>query len=232
MLAVIIVFSIWYVAGNIATVIRYRRTRADIEVGSQITEYRSYRRRKTSAMMMLLIMLVVVLGSFFADYTIMDPAESLEYENEHLVRYAEFDPESWAIIEPMILSNTDEDVWVDCFTAENSSTIKRKEIRERVDVYYESEVKSGTSFTYDMFYNELRSEKLAVDYIDDALKYECAVTHEEAAIEVAGVDYAAFAEDDGVQHLYLRKGDRVVEVYYIGDVDIRSKVELFAGKLR
>ena len=56
------------------------------------------------------------------------------------------------------------------------------------------------------------------------------------AIDVPNVDYAGFydgrkSSDNNVQELFLRKGCRVVMVYYEGDVEVLDKLSLFTDQL-
>ena len=57
------------------------------------------------------------------------------------------------------------------------------------------------------------------------------------AIYVPNADYAGFYDgrktnDNNVQELFLRKGCRVVMVYYEGDVEVLDKLSLFTDQLQ
>jgi len=186
-------------------------------------------------------------------------ADPVNYDGTELVLYRNFDPESWERVKETIeAGNTDadgNDIY-DYRILKDNSLVMKREVAEVLTPEHTTDGNEGV--TYEETLYEARSEDKMTGYLTDELAFlynwpedtdgDGQKIMKEIEFDCEGVDYAGYyvqtrshesvyADDDETdedieyQNLYLRKGVKMIHVMYSGDIDLRSRTDLYLAKL-
>ena len=182
-----------------------------------------------------------------------DFTEALKYKGNEIVRFSEFDPDTWKMVEKQIENYDDENSKTDIIFEidQDKSFMIPRMVTEELEVSTPPKNENDDS-VINLYYNvhlyKAKSSKIAAEF----MKYNSKNVLEESDIKVSnksldkfrfdyeGLDYAAYIVDEKKasdstakrdQLLFLRKGNKYVYVSYYGPIDLKSKVGLFAAKM-
>ena len=180
-----------------------------------------------------------------------DFTEALKYKGNEIVRFSEFDPDTWRTLYKKIEYYHDGKGDMITFDVNQDKTLMMpRMVSEELEV--DRDIKNDEDTVTDLYYRvnlyKAKSSKIATEFI----KYNSKNALEESDIKVSnksidkfrfdyeGLDYAAYIVDEKKandttakrdQLLFLRKGSTYVSVSYYGPIDLKSKVGMFAAKM-
>ena len=180
-----------------------------------------------------------------------DFTEALKYKGNEIVRFSEFDPDTWRTVYKKIEYYNDGKGDMITFDVNQDKTLLMpRMVSEELEV--DRDTKNDEDTVMDLYYSvnlyKARSSKVASEF----MKYNSKNALEESDIKVSNksldkyrfdykdLDYAAYIVDEKKandttakrdQLLFLRKGSTYVYVSYYGLIDLKSKVGLFAEKM-
>lgn len=180
-----------------------------------------------------------------------DFTQALKYKGNEIVRFSDFDPDTWRTVYKKIEYYHDGKGDMITFEVNQDKTILMpRMVSEELEV--EKDTKNDEDTVRDLYYNvnlyKAKSSKIAMEF----MKYNSKNALEESGIKVSnksldkfrfdyeGLDYAAYIVDEKKandttakrdQLLFLRKGNKYVSVSYYGPIDLKSKVGMFAEKM-
>ena len=182
-----------------------------------------------------------------------DFTEALKYKGNEIVRFSEFDPDTWKTVKKQIENYDEGNNKTDIIFEidQDKSFMIPRMVTEELEVSTPPKNENDDS-VINLYYNvhlyKAKSSKIAAEF----MKYNYKNALEEASIKVSnksldkfrfdyeGLDYAAYIVDEKKandstakrdQLLFLRKGNKYVYVSYYGPIDLKSKVSLFAAKM-
>ena len=243
-LAALVILAVYHGIG----LYRSRRRmlgKADVQIGY------NYNGRLTISGIVFVLLVFAVIG-LFSNNTKIQEKDLYSYSEPHPVLFKDFDSEGWEFasnhLEP-IPADADNGVCYEHDIYKASNLTLAKGYKELVAAYMSVSTEDEQDENYPYYCSltfDFRSEKAA----ESALLREVGRTVERPgdvdeakkqadilAIDVPNVDYAGFYDgrktnDNNVQELFLRKGCRVVMVYYEGDVEVLDKLSLFTDQLQ
>lgn len=180
-----------------------------------------------------------------------DFTEALKYKGNEIVRFSEFDPDTWRTLYKKIEYYHDGKGDMITFDVNQDKTLMMpRMVSEELEV--DRDIKNDEDTVTDLYYRvnlyKAKSSKIATEF----MKYNSKNALEESDIKVSNksidkfrfdykdLDYAAYIVDEKKandttakrdQLLLLRKGNKYVSVSYYGPIDLKSKVGLFAEKM-
>lgn len=180
-----------------------------------------------------------------------DFTEALKYKGNEIVRFSEFDPDTWGTLYKKIEYYHDGKGDMITFDVNQDKTLMMpRMVSEELEV--DRDIKNDEDTVTDLYYRvnlyKAKSSKIATEF----MKYNSKNALEESDIKVSNksidkfrfdykdLDYAAYIVDEKKandttakrdQLLLLRKGNKYVSVSYYGPIDLKSKVGLFAEKM-
>lgn len=180
-----------------------------------------------------------------------DFTQALKYKGNEIVRFSEFDPDTWKTVYKKIEYYNDSKGDMITFDVNQDKTLMMpRMVSEELEV--DRDIKNDEDTVTDLYYRvnlyKARSSKIATEF----MKYNSKNALEESDIKVSnksidkfrfdyeGLDYAAYIVDEKKandttakrdQLLFLRKGNKYVSVSYYGPIDLKSKVGMFAAKM-
>ena len=207
----------------------------------------------------IITLIVLVLWSIIDIPRTMDSSSSgdftqaLKYKGNEIVRFSEFDPDTWNTVEKQIENYDEGNNKTDIIFEidQDKSFMIPRMVSEELEVSTPAKNEDDDS-VINLYYNvhlyKAKSSKIAAEF----MKYNYKNALEESDIKVSnksldkyrfdykGLDYAAYIVDEKKandttakrdQLLLLRKGNKYVSVSYYGPIDLKSKVGLFAAKM-
>ena len=180
-----------------------------------------------------------------------DFTEALKYKGNEIVRFSEFDPDTWRTLYKKIEYYHDGKGDMITFDVNQDKTLMMpRMVSEELEV--DRDIKNDEDTVTDLYYRvnlyKAKSSKIATEF----MKYNSKNALEKSDIKVSNksidkfrfdykdLDYAAYIVDEKKandttakrdQLLFLRKGNKYVSVSYYGPIDLKSKVGLFAAKM-
>ena len=180
-----------------------------------------------------------------------DFTQALKYKGNEIVRFSEFDPDTWRTVYKKIEYYHDgKDDMITFEVNKDKTLLMPRMVSEMLEVDRDTKNDEDTVMT--LYYNvnlyKAKSSKVASEF----MKYNSKNALEESDIKVSNksldkyrfdykdLDYAAYIVDEKKandttakrdQILFLRKGNKYVCVSYYGPIDLKSKVGLFAAKM-
>ena len=180
-----------------------------------------------------------------------DFTQALKYKGNEIVRFSEFDPDTWKTVYKKIEYYHDGKGDMITFDVNQDKTLMMpRMVSEELEV--DRDTKNDEDTVTDLYYRvnlyKAKSSKIATEF----MKYNSKNALEESDIKVSNksldkyrfdykdLDYAAYIADEKKandttakrdQLLFLRKGSTYVYVSYYGPIDLKSKVGLFAEKM-
>ena len=180
-----------------------------------------------------------------------DFTQALKYKGNEIVRFSEFDPDTWKTVYKKIEYYNDSKGDMITFDVNQDKTLMMpRMVSEELEV--DRDIKNDEDTVTDLYYRvnlyKAKSSKIATEF----MKYNSKNALEESDIKVSnksidkfrfdyeGLDYAAYIVDEKKandttakrdQLLFLRKGNKYVSVSYYGPIDLKSKVGVFAAKM-
>ena len=182
-----------------------------------------------------------------------DFTQALKYKGNEIVRFSEFDPDTWNTVEKQIENYDEGNNKTDIIFEidQDKSFMIPRMVTEELEVSTPPKNENDDS-VINLYYNvhlyKAKSSKVASEF----MKYNSKNALEESDIKVSNksldkyrfdykdLDYAAYIVDEKKandttakrdQLLFLRKGSTYVYVSYYGPIDLKSKVGLFAAKM-
>lgn len=182
-----------------------------------------------------------------------DFTEALKYKGNEIVRFSEFDPDTWKTVKKQIENYDEENNKIDIIFEidQDKSFMIPRMVSEELEVSTPAKNEDDDS-VINLYYNvhlyKAKSSKIAAEF----MKYNYKNALEESDIKASNksldkyrfdykdLDYAAYIVDEKKandttakrdQLLFLRKGNKYVYVSYYGPIDLKSKVGLFAEKM-
>ena len=182
-----------------------------------------------------------------------DFTQALKHKGNEIVRFSEFDPDTWKTVKKQIENYDEENNKTDIIFEidQDKSFMIPRMVSEELEVSAPAKNEDDDSLI-NLYYNvhlyKAKSSKIAAEF----MKYNSKNALEESDIKVSnksldkfrfdyeGLDYAAYIVDEKKasdstakrdQLLFLRKGNKYVYVSYYGPIDLKSKVGLFAAKM-
>ena len=180
-----------------------------------------------------------------------DFTQALKYKGNEIVRFSEFDPDTWKTVYKKIEYYNDGKGDMITFDINQDKTLMMpRMVSEELEV--DRDIKNDEDTVTDLYYRvnlyKAKSSKIATEF----MKYNSKNALEESDIKVSNksidkfrfdykdLDYAAYIVDEKKandttakrdQLLFLRKGNKYVSVSYYGPIDLKSKVGMFAAKM-
>ena len=180
-----------------------------------------------------------------------DFTQALKYKGNKIVRFSEFDPDTWKTVYKKIEYYHDSKGDMITFDVNQDKTLMMpRMVSEELEV--DRDIKNDEDTVTDLYYRvnlyKAKSSKIATEF----MKYNSKNALEESDIKVSnksidkfrfdyeGLDYAVYIVDEKKandttakrdQLLFLRKGNKYVSVSYYGPIDLKSKVGMFAAKM-
>ncbi|MBF1332114.1 MAG: DUF2812 domain-containing protein [Mogibacterium diversum] len=180
-----------------------------------------------------------------------DFTQALKYKGNEIVRFSEFDPDTWKTVYKKIEYYNDSKGDMITFDVNQDKTLMMpRMVSEELEV--DRDIKNDEDTVTDLYYRvnlyKAKSSKIATEF----MKYNSKNALEESDIKVSNksidkfrfdykdLDYAAYIVDEKKandttakrdQLLFLRKGNKYVSVSYYGPIDLKSKVGMFAAKM-
>lgn len=180
-----------------------------------------------------------------------DFTQALKYKGNEIVRFSEFDPDTWKTVYKKIEYYHDGKGDMITFDVNQDKTLLMpRMVSEELEV--EKDTKNDEDTVRDLYYSvnlyKARSSKVASEFMKYNMKDELNGFNSNVSIksidkyrfDYKGLDYAAYIVDEKKpndttakrdQLLFLRKGSTYVYVSYYGPIDLKSKVGLFAEKM-
>lgn len=203
------------------------------------------------SMVVLLLWNIINIPVNFDSSSSGDFTEALKYKGNEIVRFSEFDPDTWRTVYKKIEYYNDSKGDMITFDVNQDKTLMMpRMVSEELEV--DRDIKNDEDTVTDLYYRvnlyKAKSSKIATEF----MKYNSKNALEESDIKVSnksidkfrfdyeGLDYAAYIVDEKKandttakrdQLLFLRKGNKYVSVSYYGPIDLKSKVGMFAAKM-
>ena len=203
------------------------------------------------SMVVLLLWNIINIPVNFDSSSSGDFTEALKYKGNEIVRFSEFDPDTWRTVYKKIEYYNDGKGDMITFDVNQDKTLLMpRMVSEELEV--DRDTKNDEDTVMDLYYSvnlyKAKSSKIATEF----MKYNSKNALEESDIKVSkksidkfrfdykDLDYAAYIVDEKKandttakrdQLLLLRKGNKYVSVSYYGPIDLKSKVGLFAEKM-
>lgn len=203
------------------------------------------------SMVVLLLWNIINIPVNFDSSSSGDFTEALKYKGNEIVRFSEFDPDTWRTVYKKIEYYNDGKGDMITFDVNQDKTLLMpRMVSEELEV--DRDAKNDEDTVTELYYRvnlyKARSSKVASEF----MKYNSKNALEESDIKVSNksldkyrfdykdLDYAAYIVDEKTandttakrdQLLFLRKGNKYVSVSYYGPIDLKSKVGLFAEKM-
>ena len=203
------------------------------------------------SMVVLLLWNIINIPVNFDSSSSGDFTEALKYKGNEIVRFSEFDPDTWRTLYKKIEYYHDGKGDMITFDVNQDKTLMMpRMVSEELEV--DRDIKNDEDTVTDLYYRvnlyKAKSSKIATEF----MKYNSKNALEESDIKVSkksidkfrfdykDLDYAAYIVDEKKandttakrdQLLLLRKGNKYVSVSYYGPIDLKSKVGLFAEKM-
>ncbi|MBF1319872.1 DUF2812 domain-containing protein [Mogibacterium diversum] len=203
------------------------------------------------SMVVLLLWNIINIPVNFDSSSSGDFTEALKYKGNEIVRFSEFDPDTWRTLYKKIEYYHDGKGDMITFDVNQDKTLMMpRMVSEELEV--DRDIKNDEDTVTDLYYRvnlyKAKSSKIATEF----MKYNSKNALEESDIKVSkksidkfrfdykDLDYAAYIVDEKKandttakrdQLLLLRKGNKYVCVSYYGPIDLKSKVGLFAEKM-
>ena len=203
------------------------------------------------SMVVLLLWNIINIPVNFDSSSSGDFTEALKYKGNEIVRFSEFDPDTWRTVYKKIEYYNDGKGDMITFDVNQDKTLLMpRMVSEELEV--DRDTKNDEDTVMDLYYSvnlyKARSSKVASEF----MKYNSKNALEESDIKVSNksldkyrfdykdLDYAAYIVDEKKandttakrdQLLFLRKGNKYVSVSYYGPIDLKSKVGMFAAKM-
>lgn len=203
------------------------------------------------SMVVLLLWNIINIPVNFDSSSSGDFTEALKYKGNEIVRFSEFDPDTWRTVYKKIEYYNDGKGDMITFDVNQDKTLLMpRMVSEELEV--DRDTKNDEDTVMDLYYSvnlyKARSSKVASEF----MKYNSKNALEESDIKVSNksldkyrfdykdLDYAAYIVDEKKtndttakrdQLLFLRKGSTYVYVSYYGPIDLKSKVGMFAAKM-
>lgn len=179
-----------------------------------------------------------------------DFTQALKYKGNEIVRFSEFDPDTWKTVKKQIDGENNKVDIIFEIDQDKSFMIPRM-VTEELEVSTPPKNENDDSVInlyYKVHLYKAKSSKVASEF----MKYNSKNALEESDIKVSNksldkyrfdykdLDYAAYIVDEKKandttakrdQLLFLRKGNKYVSVSYYGPIDLKSKVGMFAAKM-
>jgi len=204
----------------------------------------------------IITLIVLVLWSIIDIPRTMDSSSSgdftqaLKYKGNEIVRFSEFDPDTWKTVKKQIDGENNKVDIIFEIDQDKSFMIPRM-VTEELEVSTPPKNENDDSVInlyYKVHLYKAKSSKVASEF----MKYNSKNALEESDIKVSNksldkyrfdykdLDYAAYIVDEKKandttakrdQLLFLRKGNKYVSVSYYGPIDLKSKVGMFAAKM-
>ena len=206
---------------------------------------------------MSLIVIVVSITVFFIcgwNGGMLSLKNSLSYENPDLVRFSEFDENTWNTYYDLITGKNDESgEYCGDYFINKGKTLIRNWVHEGYHISQEipdpddvGNITNDTIAYYSMEYSEFRNSTTAEKFLAEDIAYDSTwddssakeIKPEDISIACSDVDYAGYYSESlklgyaGNQTLYLRKGAKLIEVYYTGDKNLLNELDLFVARLQ
>ena len=205
------------------------------------------------SMVVLLLCNIINIPAIFDTSSSGDFTEALKYKGNEIVRFSEFDPDTWKTVKKQIENYDEGNNKTDIIFEidQDKSFMIPRMVTEELEVSTPPKNENDDS-VINLYYNvhlyKAKSSKVASEF----MKYNSKNALEESDIKVSNksldkyrfdykdLDYAAYIVDEKKandttakrdQLLFLRKGNKYVYVSYYGPIDLKSKVGLFAEKM-
>ena len=204
-----------------------------------------------------LVLVLLVIFQIFISIYISDEVRTgsyaLSYDGEHPLRYEEFDPDAWNNAKQYIyVPGAKQSEYVTGYSAGSAGAdyVFREDYEEFCNL---EELSSDEEYTYPIavfnsYYKVARKEEWAEEYLGEEIAIDKTEevggpdvwkeALEEIRFDCDGVDYAGYTvyeEKNGnelykMQHLYLRKGNAIQIINYVGDLNLKDKVSIFVDE--
>ena len=180
-----------------------------------------------------------------------DFTQALKYKGNEIVRFSEFDPDTWKTVYKKIEYYHDGKGDMITFDVNQDKTLLiPRMVSEMLEV--DRDTKNDEDTVRKLYYSvnlyKTRSSKVASEFMKYNMKDELNEFNDKVSIksidkyrfDYKDLDYAAYIVDEKKandttakrdQLLFLRKGSTYVYVSYYGPIDLKSKVGLFAEKM-
>ena len=205
------------------------------------------------SMVVLLLCNIINIPAIFDTSSSGDFTEALKYKGNEIVRFSEFDPNTWKTVKKHIENYDEGNNKTDIIFEidQDKSFMIPRMVSEELEVDTPAKNEDADS-VINLYYNvhlyKAKSSKIAAEF----MKYNYKNVLEYASIKVSnksldkfrfdyeGLDYAAYVVDEKKAHdstakrdqlLFLRKGNKYMYVSYYGPIDLKSKTGLFAAKM-
>ena len=180
-----------------------------------------------------------------------DFTQALKYKGNEIVRFSEFDPDTWKTVYKKIEYYHDGEGDMITFDVNQDKTLLMPRMVSEV-LEVEKDTKNDEDTVMALYYSvnlyKARSSKVASEFMKYNMKDELNGFNDKVSIksidkyrfDYKDLDYAAYIVDEKKandttakrdQLLFLRKGNKYVCVSYYGPIDLKSKVGLFAAKM-
>ena len=180
-----------------------------------------------------------------------DFTQSLKYKGNEIVRFSEFDPDTWKTVYKKIEYYHDGEGDMITFDVNQDKTLLMPRMVSEmleVDRVTNNDGDSVRELYYSVNLYKARSSKVASEFMKYNMKDELNEFNDKVSIksidkyrfDYKDLDYAAYIVDEKMandttakrdQLLFLRKGSTYVCVSYYGPINLKSKVGLFAAKM-
>lgn len=204
-----------------------------------------------------LVLVLLVIFQLFISIYISDEVRTgsyaLSYDGEHPLRYEEFDPDAWNNAKQYIyVPGAKQSEYVTGYSAGSAGAdyVFCEDYEEFCNL---EELSSDEEYTYPIavfnsYYKVARKEEWAEEYLGEEIAIDKTEEAggpdvwkealEEIRFDCDGVDYAGYTvyeEKNGnelykMQHLYLRKGNAIQIINYVGDLNLKDKVSIFVDE--
>ena len=180
-----------------------------------------------------------------------DFTQALKYKGNEIVRFSEFDPDTWKTVYKKIEYYNDGEGDMITFDVNQDKTLLMPRMVSEMleaDRVTNNDEDTVRELYYSVNLYKARSSKVASEFMKYNMKDELNEFNDKVSIksidkyrfDYNGLDYAAYIADGKEandttakrdQLLFLRKGSTYVSVSYYGPIDLKSKVGMFAAKM-
>ena len=203
------------------------------------------------SMVVLLLWNIINIPVNFDSSSSGDFTEALKYKGNEIVRFSEFDPDTWRTLYKKIEYYHDGEGDMITFDVNQDKTLLMPRMVSEmleVDRVTNNDEDTVMELYYSVNLYKARSSKVASEFMKYNMKDELNEFSDKVSIKLIDkyrfdykdLDYAAYIVDEKKandttakrnQLLFLRKGNKYVSVSYYGPIDLKSKVGLFAAKM-
>ena len=181
---------------------------------------------------LIIVLSMIILFAPFDSFPFDEDLDISDNKTKHPVSMQSFDPKGYVEVKNAIASGKDEEddagykratwdskvfigVWNDQGWSYNNDN-------DKYDVYYYACIYKARS--------ESKAERYLKEEIFNALDGK---SPEDIELKGYGIDYVGYGKDeDGDPRLYLRDGSKLETVNYSGEVDLKSKIDLFIEDIK